>query len=232
MSRPPSRKVADQIAGAYRLMASRCRYRPAAPSDGFGHITVPPNELDLDAECLDYARQWWAEEDDLKFYIGCCNYDTRPATIFAIEAARNLCAGSDGDELARKLLEMALEAMGERGKPGAARKRKPSAYQAVAERTWPKHAWIAGDGPYATVSFCDNYIPPPGPDDPATSVMLHKTEDMARQALDLINRRACGGGCTRDHWLLLLTETGEGIKALVSPPPLPAGIPRPPWWAR
>jgi hypothetical protein len=228
---PLTRNVAEQIAGAYRLMASKCRYRPAAPSDGFGHITVPASELDLDAECLDYARQWWQEEDDLKFYVGCCNFSTRPATIFAIEAARSLCSGSDGDELARKLLQMALDSMGERGKPPSARKPRHSAYRTKAGRLWPQHAWITGDGPYATVSFCDNYDPPPGPDDPATTVMLHKTEQDARKALDLIDRLACGGGCTRDHWLIEIPETGGNARALACPPPR-AGVPRPPWWAR
>jgi hypothetical protein len=227
---PLHRGVAEQIAGAYRLMASKCRYRPAAPSDGFGNITVPTADLDMDAECLDYARRWWQEEDDLRFFVGCCNFSTRPATIFAIEAARSMCTGSDGDELARKLLQMALDSLGDRGKPRAARKRQPSVYQAVAERLWPKHAWITGDGPYATISLCDNYDPPP--DYPTTTVMLHATEQDARKALEAIDRRACGGGCTRDHWLLALTETGEDVRALNYPLPPPSGIPRPPWWAR
>jgi hypothetical protein len=50
-----------QIAAAYRRMAAEARYRPAAPSDGLGGITVPVEQLGLDAEAIRYARNWWAE---------------------------------------------------------------------------------------------------------------------------------------------------------------------------
>jgi hypothetical protein len=42
----PDRKIFEQIAVAYRLMSERGHYRPAAPSDGFGNITVPLRQLD------------------------------------------------------------------------------------------------------------------------------------------------------------------------------------------
>jgi hypothetical protein len=100
--------VREQIEATYRTMA-RTGYRPAAPSDGFGNITVPEEELDLDSEATDYAQQWWAAEDDLRFDIGCCNYETRPATIYAIEAARLMCSGNYGDPFALKLLHLAVE---------------------------------------------------------------------------------------------------------------------------
>jgi len=35
-------------------MAARAHYRPAAPSDGFGGITVPLEDLKTEAE----AREW------------------------------------------------------------------------------------------------------------------------------------------------------------------------------
>ena len=100
------RLVCEQIEAAYRRMASEARYRPTAPSDGMGNITVPQEELNLDLEAFEYAGRWWAEEDNSDFYIGCCNFPTRVATIFAIEAARLMCSGVM-DKAALKLLEMA-----------------------------------------------------------------------------------------------------------------------------
>jgi hypothetical protein len=96
-----------QIADAYRRMAAEARYRPAAPSDGCGSITVPVAQLDLDAEAATYARQWWTQEDERRFWIGCCHWPYRPATIFAIEAARLLCGGLGSQRHARHLLRMA-----------------------------------------------------------------------------------------------------------------------------
>jgi hypothetical protein len=104
-----SRNILEQIHGAYRLMGEKARYRPAAPSDGMGSIVVPESELNLEQECREYAERWWAEEDKHSFFVGCCNFATRPATIFAIEAARCMCGGSDGNRNALKLLELAVK---------------------------------------------------------------------------------------------------------------------------
>ena len=106
--RPPL-DIEEQIASAYRQMAHGACYRPSAPSDGMGHITVPVEELDLDAECSRYAAQWWREEDEWDFFIGCCHYQFRPATVFAVEAARLMCS-ADG-ETALRLLRMAADAL-------------------------------------------------------------------------------------------------------------------------
>ncbi len=100
-------KVSTQIEEVYRAMTTQANYRPAAPSDGFGYITVPTDDLDLDSEAKKYASQWWREEDDLRFNIGCCDFRTRKATIFLVEAARLLCGCSP--KLARKLVQMALK---------------------------------------------------------------------------------------------------------------------------
>jgi hypothetical protein len=97
-----------QIDAVYRRMAAEAQYRPAAPSDGFGNVTKPAEELDIDAEARRYARAWTAQEDAGRFLVGCCDYRTRPATIFAIEAARLLCSGADGNRHARRLLAMAV----------------------------------------------------------------------------------------------------------------------------
>jgi hypothetical protein len=90
-------------------MVEKVRYRPAAPSDGLGNIAVPDRELNLEEECADYAEYWNGQENKRSFLIGCCNHVTRPATIFALEAARCMCAGSRGNERALKLLQMAVD---------------------------------------------------------------------------------------------------------------------------
>jgi hypothetical protein len=98
----------EQIRIVYRTMALRTKYRPAAPSDGFGNITVPKEELSPDREAHKYADNWWKSEDDRTFRIGCCDFRTRPATIFAVEAARLMCGGRGGNSYALKLLKMAV----------------------------------------------------------------------------------------------------------------------------
>jgi len=102
----PTVKVEAQIKSAYRRMSTEAKYRPSAPSDGFGNITAPIERLDLEAEAGKYVDQWWNEEDNWEFFIGCCDFRTRSATIFAIEAARLMCGGfSVGAAL--KLISMA-----------------------------------------------------------------------------------------------------------------------------
>src|ERR1039458_5503550 len=98
----------QQIESAYKAMAEKAKYRPAAPSDGMGNVSVPLKDLKLSKEAAAYAQEWWKEEDEQSFDIGCCDQETRPATIFAIEAARNMCAGVDGQATALRLLKMAV----------------------------------------------------------------------------------------------------------------------------
>ena len=100
--------VLEQIESAYREMATKAKYRPAAPSDGLGNITVALEQLNLPQEASKYARQWWKDEDEMRHFTGTCNYTTRKATIFAIEAARNMCGGDLGNETALRLLKMAV----------------------------------------------------------------------------------------------------------------------------
>jgi hypothetical protein len=95
-------------------MAAEARYRPAAPSDGFGNITVPLAELDLDAETQQYAWRWRLEEDTCWFWIGTSDRRTVAEVVFAIEAARNLCGCADTTALA--LLEMAVASLRGKGK--------------------------------------------------------------------------------------------------------------------
>lgn len=91
---------------AYRRMAAEARYRPAAPSDGFGNITVAEKDLDLEREATKYTAGFIAEEDTNTYHLGCPNYSQRTAFIFALEGARACCSADP--ELALRLLRMAV----------------------------------------------------------------------------------------------------------------------------
>lgn len=97
----------EQIIEACVAMAGEADYHPGAPSDGFGHVTVDRDALDPGgAHGLTYAERWWQQEDACSFLIGCCNFPTRKATIYAVEAARAMCGANDA--LALDLLRMAV----------------------------------------------------------------------------------------------------------------------------
>jgi hypothetical protein len=100
-----------RFAQAY-LMLAECKYRPAAPSDGFGHIQLTAKQLGdkdrLYAEAVSYAIRFAHEDDKRDFRMGCSNYTTNRAFVLAIEAARLLCSG-DGDVYAKRLLRAAIE---------------------------------------------------------------------------------------------------------------------------
>lgn len=100
-----SPEVVEQLIDTYKRMADEAHYRPAAPSDGFGNITVPIKELDLDEEALEYTKRWVEEESSDRFFTGCPNFGQRPEMVFAIEAVRCMC-GMDHAR-AMRLLEMA-----------------------------------------------------------------------------------------------------------------------------
>ena len=107
--------IAEQITTAYKRMAHEARYRPAAPSDGLGNITVPTAELDLDAEALEYAQHFAEEEDDDQFCTGCFHYPNRVAGVFAVEAVRMMCTGFGMEPIALKLLRMAVAELEQAG---------------------------------------------------------------------------------------------------------------------
>jgi hypothetical protein len=96
-------------------MAQEARYRPSAPSDGCGNITVPLERLDLDAEAKQYARSWRDQEDAQVYRIGCPSYSDRESLVFIVEAARLLC-GVDRQGAAI-LLRMAVENLEARTRP-------------------------------------------------------------------------------------------------------------------
>jgi hypothetical protein len=96
----------------YLAMATKAKYRPGAPSDGFGHIVgLTKDQLKdqtrLEQEALEYAFQFRKEEDGCAFRIGCSDFRTNRAFMWTIEAARLLAGGGAGNSYAIKLLEMA-----------------------------------------------------------------------------------------------------------------------------
>jgi hypothetical protein len=98
---------------AYVAMATVAKYRPAAPGDGCGGIYLSKAELAdqalLEQEAVKYATQFDKEEDTRRFNIGCTDFRTNRATIYTIEAARQLCGGHDGNSTALRLLKMAIK---------------------------------------------------------------------------------------------------------------------------
>jgi len=68
-------------------------------------------------------------------------------------------------------------------------------YRPLARQRWPRAAWIAGDGPYATVSDC-----------PPLTVELHRTRAKADATLDFLTDCSCGHCCTGRHRIVDLAE--------------------------
>jgi hypothetical protein len=103
---PAAHPSIDQTTHTYARMAREARYRPTAPSDGMGTITAAPEDLNLQREAANYATGWRREEDTGTYMIGCPGYSDRPALIYMVEEARNLCGMNR--TVAARLLRMAL----------------------------------------------------------------------------------------------------------------------------
>jgi hypothetical protein len=91
-------------------------YRPGAPSDGFGNIQLTAEQCRdqqrLRQEASAYTSKFLAEDQERVFDIGCADYRTARAFMWAIEAARQLASGSDSNTAAVRLLKMAIEDIG------------------------------------------------------------------------------------------------------------------------
>jgi hypothetical protein len=102
---------ATRVYEAYLAMADRARYRPAAPSDGWGNIQLTKKQIydrrRLTKEAVAYANRFIVEEDGGAFNIGVSNFRTNRALVYVIEAARCLCGGAD--DVAATLLKMASD---------------------------------------------------------------------------------------------------------------------------
>jgi hypothetical protein len=105
----------QRLAQAYALMAS-LGYRPGAPSDGHGNITVPTAELETSIEAREYAQRFVAEENTNHYWAGCTDYRFNRAAVMALEAFRLMNSGpfwrdddEDGPELVPALLRLAAD---------------------------------------------------------------------------------------------------------------------------
>lgn len=91
-------------------MNKRAKYRPAAPIDGCGNITLSDEVLadrqQLGKEAAHYATDFINE--GYRFWIGVSDFSTNRALVYTIESARNLCGGLGSIDTAIRLLEMAL----------------------------------------------------------------------------------------------------------------------------
>jgi len=92
---------------AYRQMATgdKPHYRPGAPSDGWGNITVPIEELDLETESLRWAVKLSREADE----GSSPDYLTNRAFVYATSLVDALCMPELG--LARKLVNLLVAEM-------------------------------------------------------------------------------------------------------------------------
>jgi hypothetical protein len=134
---PLSRWTTDQIAvdkymrfaEAYVAMAG-AKYRPAAPGDGYGSINLTDEQMAdpdvLAAEAVRYAVRFGREDDECMFNLGCTDYATNRASVFAIEAVRLLAGGTDGQPYALKLLSLATREI----RQAKTRKEHPRSYVA------------------------------------------------------------------------------------------------------
>lgn len=105
----------DQYAKGYRMLAE-LNYRPAAPSDGHGNITVPDEAMDLEKEARRYADEFAAMDDAMLWDAGCTHWEFAPCAVLALEAFRLMNAGriwslgrEDDKSLVPNLLRRAAE---------------------------------------------------------------------------------------------------------------------------
>jgi hypothetical protein len=81
-------------------------------------------------------------------------------------------------------------------RPNCARRYR--SYSTLAKCVWPRAAWIAGQGPFAVVAWCD-----------VLTVTLHQDHAAALEAKRITDASACGGRCTGRHEIVRL-EQGAG----------------------
>jgi hypothetical protein len=109
-TRLPYEPVYNQLIPVYKQVAEKVRYRPMAPSDGFGNITVPIEELDINREAHEFAIEWWAQENEGSFWIGYVDFQFRPALVYSILAMRLLAGAFEKQDVIKSmtLLVMAM----------------------------------------------------------------------------------------------------------------------------
>ena len=72
--------------------------------------------------------------------------------------------------------------------------RQHRTYATMAKCLWPRAVWVNGEGPYATVAYCNGN----------TSIQLHEALEEARASMAQIDATGCGSRCGRRHKLLRL----------------------------
>ncbi len=114
-----------RFAHAY-LMLAKERYRPQAPSDGFGHIQLSKSEfMDEDRlyrEAIEYGIKFLNDDERQEFYVGSTNWETNRASVLVIEAARLLAGGFDNEPFAISLLKRAIKEIEQVGQARAKRR--------------------------------------------------------------------------------------------------------------
>jgi hypothetical protein len=109
----------DRYREVYLAMVKHAGYRPTAPSDGFGGITLSEEQMRdsavIEAEARRYAADFVKQDDDMDYQVGCPDFTFNKAFCLAIEAAKVMCGGPvtihgfDNVAAARTLLTMAIE---------------------------------------------------------------------------------------------------------------------------
>lgn len=101
----------DRIRSAYFEMATKARYRPQAPGDGMGNVNLTEGESEdpvrLKQEADEYVKRFIAQERTLNFRIGVGDWTNARALVYSLEAAKALCGGALGVDVAIDLLELA-----------------------------------------------------------------------------------------------------------------------------
>lgn len=77
--------------------------------------------------------------------------------------------------------------------------RQHRTWHSLARCMWPRAAWVAGDGPFASVSWCPRGL----------TVVLHETALGAANAVRTIDAAGCGGRCIGNHEVIRLERSDE-----------------------
>jgi uncharacterized protein (DUF433 family) len=104
----------SRYAQAYTEMAEKTHFRPAAPSDVFGTISLSQEEVSdpdiLAQEARCYAENLAQQEEDGMLTIqGCTNGDTNKLFVFLFNAAQLCCGGCDALPYIKRLIHVAYD---------------------------------------------------------------------------------------------------------------------------
>lgn len=106
------------VKDAYLKMAAMAKYRPEAPSDGWGHIMLDDDQLNdpvrLEMEAWLAARKWYEDDYRHEFIISGCSDARLAKTMYlALQAAQLCCSGPN--PCIKPILEMAIKALPREG---------------------------------------------------------------------------------------------------------------------